>query len=137
MPVFDEFVEQLLGFLLTKLDEADFAWLITHEPRRMSAAYFEGGGGRAETRGVWFTGCAACSRIPPGTLFPAHRDIDVPVWPCPPVRELTLRFADDPGYRDDWRPEFVLVASGRLACEPPYNTFRDRQRSAASPNGPS
>jgi hypothetical protein len=125
VPAFDHFVEELLGFLLTRLDEVGFAWLVTHEPQRMGAAYFEGSGGRAETRGVRFTGCAACSRIPPRTLFPTHGDINVPAWPCPPVRELALRFADAPDYRDDWRPEFALVASGRLLHEPRYDDFRN------------
>jgi hypothetical protein len=108
------FVEELLDFLLTRLDEADFARLVAHEPQRMSAAYFQGGGGRAETRGLMFTGCAACSRIPPYTLFRSFGHINVPVWPCPPVRALTLRHADDPDYREEWRPEVAVFASGQL-----------------------
>ena len=117
MPRSDPVVEELLGFLLTRLDGASFESLATHEPKRMTAAYFEGGGGRAETRGIWFTGCVTCSQIPPGTLFRSHSHIDVPEWPCQPVREQTLHFADDPDYRDEWRPEFALFASGRLIHE--------------------
>ncbi|MGW2324301.1 hypothetical protein ACWC5C_00890 [Streptomyces sp. NPDC001700] len=114
MARYDRFVEELLAFLLTRIDEDGLVRLVAHEPRRMSAPYFEGGGGRAETRGVWFTGCTACSRIPPGTLFLGHGHIDVPAWPCLHVRALALRFAGDPGYRAEWRPEFALFASGRL-----------------------
>ncbi|AEM85640.1 hypothetical protein [Streptomyces violaceusniger] len=118
MPRYDRFTEELLGFLLTRLDdESDLEHLVTHEPRRISAAYFEGGGGRAETRVMRFTGCAACSRIPPYTLFPSYGRITVPAWPCLPVRALALRFAGEPDYCDGWRPEVALFASGRLVHE--------------------
>ncbi|WP_284745994.1 hypothetical protein [Amycolatopsis sp. RTGN1] len=118
MPRYDHFVEELLGFLLARLDEPGFARLVTHEPQRMTAAYFEGGGGRAETRTVSFTGCVTCSQIPPCTLFRSHGHIDVPAWPCLPVRELALSFANAPYYRDEWRPEFTVVASGQLVHQP-------------------
>ncbi|MFD7505737.1 hypothetical protein [Streptomyces sp. NPDC059850] len=117
MPRYDRFVEELLDFLLTRVDEDGLARLVAHEPRRMHAAYFEGGGGRAETRGMSFTGCTACSRIPPYTLFLDYGRIDVPAWPCEPVRELALRFADAPDYRTGWRPEGAVFASGRLIHE--------------------
>ena len=117
MPRYDPFVEEVLGFLLERVDEGGFGLLVAHEPRRKSAAYFEGGGGRAETRGVWFTGCTACSRIPPYTLFMGHGGVNVPAWPCVPVRELALRFAGDPDYCEGWRPEAALFASGRFIDE--------------------
>ncbi|MEV5720719.1 hypothetical protein AB0L41_43225 [Amycolatopsis mediterranei] len=118
MPRYERFVEELLGFLLARLDEPGFARLVAHEPKRMMAAYFEGAGGRAETRTASFTGCIKCSQIPPTTLFRSHGHIDAPAWPCMPVRELTLSFAEDPDYRDEWRPKFTLVASGQLLHQP-------------------
>ncbi|MDA2810271.1 hypothetical protein O4J56_06430 [Nocardiopsis sp. RSe5-2] len=114
MPRYDRLVEEFLDFLLTRMsEEEDLLFLITHEPRRMYAAYLETGGGRCETRGVDFTGCGVCSRIPPYTLFADYVHINVPAWPCPAVRALALRFADHADFRDNWRPESALFASGR------------------------
>ncbi|GAB3984409.1 hypothetical protein GCM10029978_094020 [Actinoallomurus acanthiterrae] len=117
MARFDRYVEELLDFLLTRLDEPGFDRLLVHEPRRMSAAYVETGGGRCETRGVFFTGCGTCSRIPPGTVFTGYPGIDVEDWPCTPVRSLMLRFADDPGYDEAWRPAYARLVSGRFVHE--------------------
>ena len=114
MAGYDRFVEELLGFLLVRLGETGFARLVTHEPTRISAAYFQGGGGRAETRVARFTGCATCSQVPPGTLFPSYGGITIEAWPCLPVRSLVLPFADDPDYREWWKPEHALFASGKL-----------------------
>lgn len=108
---FEKFVEQLLDFLLTRLDEAGFERLVAHEPRRMCAPFIFSGDGRVEQRGMWFTGCCACSQIPSGGF---GGDIKVEAWPCFHVRSLTLQFADDPDYRQGWRPEHALFASGRL-----------------------
>ncbi|GAA2070797.1 hypothetical protein [Actinomadura alba] len=114
MARYNRFVEELLDFLLIRLDETGFARLVVHEPKRMSAAYFEGGGGRAETRGATFTGCATCSQIPPGSLFASYVHINVEEWPCLHVRSLALPFAGDPDYRDGWRPDHAVFASGKL-----------------------
>ena len=117
MARFDPYVEELLDFLLTRLDEPGFDRLLAHEPRRIPAAYVETGGGRCETRVVFFTGCGTCSRIPPGTLFNGYLGINVENWPCTPVLSLVLRFADDPGYHEGWRPEFARFVSGRFVHE--------------------
>ncbi|MEV0386441.1 hypothetical protein [Nonomuraea sp. NPDC050643] len=111
MARFEPFVEELLDFLLRRLDEAGFERLVVHEPRRMCAPYIFSGGGRVEQRGLWFTGCRACSHIPQGGF---GGDVDVEAWPCPHVLSLTLQFAADPDYRQGWRPENALFASGRL-----------------------
>ncbi|MGI5206052.1 hypothetical protein ACQEU6_31330 [Spirillospora sp. CA-108201] len=39
MARFEQFVEELLDFLLTRLDEVGFERLVAHEPRRMAAGY--------------------------------------------------------------------------------------------------
>ncbi|MEU7743443.1 hypothetical protein [Nonomuraea sp. NPDC049158] len=101
MARFEPFVEELLDFLLTRLDEAGFERLVVHEPRRMCAPYIFSGGGRVEQRGMWFTGCRACSQIPRGGF---GSDINVEEWPCLHVRSLTLQFADDPNYGDSDTP---------------------------------
>ncbi|SEH01025.1 hypothetical protein SAMN05444920_118214 [Nonomuraea solani] len=107
MTRFEPYVEELLDFLLKRLDEAGFERLLVHEPRRMYAPYIFSGGGRVEQRGLMFTGCRTCSRIPEGGF-------NVEAWPCAHVLRLTLRFADDPGHHPGWRPENALFASGRL-----------------------
>lgn len=111
MARFEPFVEELLDFLLKRLDEAGFERLVVHEPRRMYAPYIFSGGGRVEQRGLGFTGCCACSQIPQGGF---GSDITVEAWPCLHVRSLTLQFVDDPDYCQGWRPENALFASGRL-----------------------
>ncbi|MEU7742126.1 hypothetical protein [Nonomuraea sp. NPDC049158] len=64
---YDRFVEELLDFLLMRLDETGFARLIAHEPKRMIAEYSNGNyyvaGDRWGSRTTWFTGCATCSPI--------------------------------------------------------------------------
>ncbi|MEU0808220.1 hypothetical protein [Streptomyces sp. NPDC005970] len=107
MARFERFVEELLDFLLTRLDEAGFERLVAHEPERMFASHIFSDGGRCETRVVSFTGCRACSQITPGSL-------EVEAWPCLPVRTLALRFADDPDHAYGWRPEYAVFASGKL-----------------------
>jgi len=109
----DPFVEELLGFLLTRIDEKGFNHLVAHEPRGTAAPYLETGGGRAETRATYFTGCATCSRIPPGSLFTSYLHINIETWPCQSVRTLALPFANDPDYDPAWRPEFAVFASGK------------------------
>ncbi|WP_255954507.1 hypothetical protein [Streptomyces odontomachi] len=99
-------IEELLGFLLMRLDEAGFERLVAHEPRTMPAPYIETAGGRAEQRALRFTGCTSCSRIPPHSLHSAEE------WPCRAVRAMALPFADDTGYCEAWRPEYTRSASG-------------------------
>ncbi|MFJ1886947.1 hypothetical protein [Streptomyces sp. NPDC088137] len=101
-------VEDLLGFLLMRLDETGFEYLVAHEPRAMWAPYIETAGGRAEQRARSFTGCATCSRLPPDWLYYAAEE-----WPCQAVRSLALPFAGDPEYREAWRPEYARLASGK------------------------
>lgn len=113
MARFDRSVEELLNFLLTRLDKSGFERLVAHEPKRTAAAYFESGGGRAETRVAMFTGCATCSRVPPGSLFLSYHHINVEAWPCQQVRSLALPFADDPEFQDGWQPEYAFFASGK------------------------
>ncbi|MGY0060637.1 hypothetical protein ACWY4P_29540 [Streptomyces sp. LZ34] len=107
MARFEGFVEELLDFLLTRLDEAGFERLVAHEPKRMGASYIFTGGGRCETRVDMFTGCVTCSQVTPLSL-------KVEAWPCLPVRTLALRFADDPDFAYGWRPEYAVFASGKL-----------------------
>lgn len=118
MPRFRPYEEELLDFLLTRLDEADdeadFACLVTHEPKQMMAAYMETGGGRCETRTTTFTGCTTCSVSTPAREFGHFAAIDIEAWPCGPVRLLALRFADDPDYRYWWKPEHADFVSGKL-----------------------
>ncbi|WP_067823495.1 hypothetical protein [Actinomadura kijaniata] len=114
MARFERFVEELLDFLLMRLDEEGFERLVVHEPQRMSAAHMFTGGGRCEVRVDRFTGCSACSRVPPGALFTSFLHTDVEAWPCPPVRSLALQFSDDSDYRYGWRPEYAVFASGKL-----------------------
>ncbi len=61
-----------------------------------------------------FTGCATCSQIPAGSVFPSYLHINVEAWPCLHVRSLALPLADDPDYRDGWQPEYTRYASGKL-----------------------
>jgi hypothetical protein len=107
-------VEELLDFLLARLDKIGFARLVVHEPKRMYAAYIETGGGRVETRGLTFTGCATCSKMPSDADFASYGHINVEEWPCLRVRSLALGFADDPEYREWWRPQHAVFASGKL-----------------------
>ncbi|MFI1098511.1 hypothetical protein [Streptomyces sp. NPDC020917] len=102
-------VEELLGFLLTRVDETGFGHLMAHEPSAMSAPYIETAGGRAEQRALRFTGCATCSQLPPLRLYYRAEE-----WPCQAVRALALPFADDPEYREAWRPEYARRPSGEF-----------------------
>ncbi|NBE97254.1 hypothetical protein FE391_26150 [Nonomuraea sp. KC401] len=160
MDRYDRFVEELLDFLLIRLDETGFAQLVAHEPKRMIAGYSNGSyyvaGNRWGPQTAWFTGCATCSPIPsrvvvdPGTgaecvqwraidwkasregavpheqrhgrthqleTWGTYLEMNVEAWPCLHVRSLALPFADDPGYHDEWRPEYAVFASGKL-CHP-------------------
>ncbi|MEV6592553.1 hypothetical protein [Streptomyces acidicola] len=102
-------IEELLGFLLMRLDETGFEQLVAHEPKRMTAPYIETAGGRAESRAIYFTGCVTCCQLlPPDSLYYAE------AWPCQAVRSLALPFADDPEYAEAWRPENAMLASGKF-----------------------
>ncbi|HWO66263.1 MAG TPA: hypothetical protein VNO31_40145 [Umezawaea sp.] len=147
-------MEELLDFLLSRLDEAGFTGLVDHEPRRMYATFWLRDGGRSEERGTWFTGCATCSRIPSRVVVdpvtgaehvlwrvldmkawrevaPPHEErlgpaphkleawgsllgLNIEEWPCRHVRLLTLPFADDPDFREWWRPQHAVFVSGKL-----------------------
>ena len=76
----DRYVEELLNFLLERLDETGFAQLVAHEPKRMYAAYIFSGGGRVETRGASFTGCATCSQIPSRVLIDPVTGAECVLW---------------------------------------------------------
>lgn len=99
----DRDTEELLAFLLTRLDETGFASLVDHEPKRVAAGYIETAGGRAEQRARMLVVCVTCSRTSP--LFPRYYPLEgVAPWPCRHVRSLALRFAGDPEFQDWWRP---------------------------------
>lgn len=108
--LFDRHIEELLTFLLVRIGEAEFEQLVIHEPKRMMASYIEHS--RSDIWGFMFTGCATCSRIPANAVFPSVPDINVESWPCMYVRSLCLPFADDPSYREWWRPEHIARPSG-------------------------
>ncbi|TDE28566.1 hypothetical protein [Actinomadura sp. 6K520] len=114
MARFEHLVEELLDFLMMRLDERDLERLVVHEPQRISAAYMFTEDGRCEVRVDRFTGCSACSQVPPEALFASPLHIDVEAWPCSPIRSLALAFFDDPDFRYWWRPEYAVFASGRL-----------------------
>ncbi|MET9245381.1 hypothetical protein [Nonomuraea sp. NPDC003709] len=80
MARYERFVEELLDFLLMRLDETGFAQLVAHEPRRMYAAYIESGGGRCETRGSGFTACATCSQIPSRVVVDSVTGVECLLW---------------------------------------------------------
>jgi hypothetical protein len=112
--VFSSFTEELLNFLLMRVDETGLELLVVHEPNRMSAGYLESGGGRCETRVASFTGCAACSHVAPGKLFPSYLGIDVEAWPCLRIRSMAQFYADDPDFAYGWGPDYAVLVSGML-----------------------
>lgn len=121
MRKFYGYQEAFLNFLLMRLDERDFATLVTHEPKTllthepkwMTAPYLETGGGRCETRSTDFAGCVSCSQV--GLLeCGGFLALDIAAWPCGYVRHLALKFADDPEFNEGWRPEYAGFVSGKL-----------------------
>jgi len=123
-------MEELLAFLLMRLDETGFEQLVAHEPKPMAAPYIETAGGRAEDRARYFTGCATCCQpLPPDSL---HHYAEA--WPCQAVRSLALPFADDPEYAEAWRPEYAMLASGEF-IHPEREEARHRE-AAPRPPGP-
>ena len=104
-----EWIEELLSFLLMRLDETGFEQLVAHEPKRMAAPYIETAEGRCEQRARYFTGCDTCCQLLPPDLLYYYAE----AWPCQAVRSLALPFADDPEYAEAWRPEYAMLASGK------------------------
>lgn len=92
--------DELMDFLLERLDSAGMEELDGHEPLGLAID-------RDLPMPNWdppygfVTGCGACSRepVPYGDgLLRCHESLIEP-WPCPHVRSLAQPFAGDAGYR--------------------------------------
>lgn len=116
-------VEELLDFLLTRIDESGLTELVDHEPRRMYATYLCWSSGRGlEDRQVWFAGCATCSRLPSrvvvnpvtGAETVLWRVIDVNAWrdAAPPHEG---RHGPTPHKIDVW-PDFSALDIATWPC---------------------
>ncbi|MES4901308.1 MULTISPECIES: hypothetical protein [unclassified Streptomyces] len=96
--------DELIDFLLERLDSTGMEELDGHEPLDLAVELFSHPPNGAPY--AFVRGCRACTRDPvrhaDGTL--GHDESLVEPWPCPHVRALALRFADDPDYLESWRP---------------------------------
>ncbi|MFJ9849313.1 hypothetical protein [Streptomyces sp. NPDC101150] len=106
-------VDELIDFLLERLDDEGVAVLEGHLPRRVSVEYYRPQANQLGACAVLW-GCEVCW-TKPGEWRPCPEER----WPCASVRALTLPFADDPDYRERWRPDHRDLWL-------PY--YRDRER---------
>jgi hypothetical protein len=110
-------VDELLDFLLMRLDETRFAQLVAHEPKRMVASYNGGpywAGSRSGPQPAWFTGCVTCSPLPCRVVADPVTGAECVLWRAIDVKAYREATAPYPGYRDEWRPQYAVFASGKL-----------------------
>ncbi|MFC4010885.1 hypothetical protein ACFOY2_26905 [Nonomuraea purpurea] len=85
-------MEELLDFLLMRLDESGFAQLLAHEPRLMAVSYWDSTpGNRWGPHLVQFTGCATCSQIPPRVVVNPVTGAELVLWRVIDVRAYLER----------------------------------------------
>lgn len=99
----DRSVDELLDFLLTRLDETRFPQLVAHEPKRMVASYNGGpywAGSRSGPQPAWFTGCVTCSPFPSRVVADPVTGAECVLWRAIDVkayREATAPYEERHG----------------------------------------
>ncbi|WP_330358832.1 hypothetical protein [Streptomyces chartreusis] len=96
--------DELIDFLLQRLDSAGMEELDGHEPLDFAVDYYHPRPNVGHSF-RFLRGCGACSRDPipydNGTF--GFRESLIESWPCLHVRSLALAFADDTHYQESWR----------------------------------
>jgi hypothetical protein len=128
-------VDELIEFLLLRLDDDQLDQLDEHQERRFPYTYMPRDR-PGEERLDHAHGCAACTQDPREHGGPAGWGTDwIEEWPCRHLCGLALPFSDDPEFRPQWRER--LSWGARFVIHPGYQPVRPEiprpHRRAATP----